>query len=299
MEVNAMNVRGARVLITGASSGIGRATAEALAAEGALLAVSGRRVTALEELAKTIVAAGGARPVILPTDLARPGAAEQLVADAIAALGSLDVLINNAAVEGEGLYSDTTDHFGARGLFEINYWSPMALIQAVIPSMRERKSGAIVNVSSLGAITPIPDTGHYPSAKAALAVATEALRAELRHCGVQVVLVYPGLVETPMLQAFRARPRLLPRWRRSLRMMPVGRPEKLAQLIVKALRRGRKTVVYPRSFALAPHFPSFSRWFTGLLFPAPLGLQGASGSCRWLRTFRTLSPSCCTRARST
>jgi short-subunit dehydrogenase len=116
-----------------------------------------------------------------------------------------------------------------------------------------------VNVSSLGAITPIPETGHYPSAKAALSIATEALRVELRGSGVQVVLVYPGLVDTPMFRAFRDRPSLSARWRRSLRLMPVGHPEKLGRLIVTALRRGRTMVVYPRPFALTPYFPSLSR----------------------------------------
>jgi short-subunit dehydrogenase len=201
-------------------------------------------------------------------------------------------LINNAAVEGDGLYSKTTDQRAARQLFEVNYWSPMALVQAVLPAMRERSAGAIVNVSSLGAITPIPDTGHYPSAKAALAVATEALHAELRRSGIQVLLVYPGLVETPMLRAFRERPNLPARWRTSLRRMPVGRPEQLARLIVKALRRGRKTVVYPRSFALAPHFPSVSRWFTSLSFPPPAESRRAAPARRWLCAFRGWARSC-------
>ena len=262
-----MKLEGKRALVTGASSGIGRETAKALAAEGAILAISGRRLEALEELAEEVVSTGGTRPLVLTADLSLRGAAAMLASDATASLGSIDILVNNAAVEGNGSYA-AADQEEARKLFETNYWSPIALAQAVIPQMCGRGSGAIVNVSSLGAITPIPDTGHYPSTKSALAVATESLRTELAGSGVHVVLVYPGLVETPMLRAFRERPELPTGTRRSLRIMPIGRPKELAGLIVSAIRRQRKTVVYPRSFAPAPAFPTVSRWVTARLFPA-------------------------------
>jgi short-subunit dehydrogenase len=132
--------------------------------------------------------------------------------------------------------------------------------------MRTKGHGAIVNVSSLGAITPVSGTGHYASSKAALAIATEALRSELRGSGVHVMLVYPGFVDTPMLREFKARPDLTPRMRRGLSLMPVGRPEGLARAIVRALRRERSTVVYPPSYAVAPLIPGLSRWFTNQLF---------------------------------
>jgi short-subunit dehydrogenase len=135
--------------------------------------------------------------------------------------------------------------------------------------MRARGAGAIVNVSSLGAITPVSGTGHYASSKAALAIATEALRAELRGSGVRVILVYPGFVDTPMLRDFEARPDLAPRMRRLLRLMPVGRPEGLARAVVRALRRERSRVVYPRAYAVTPLVPAVSRWFTNLLFGSP------------------------------
>ena len=95
------------------------------------------------------------------------------------------------------------------------------------------------------------------------------------------MLVYPGLVDTPMLRAFRERPSLRRRWRTSLNLMPVGRPERLARLIVRALQRGGRTVVYPRSFALAPHFPSTARWLTGLLFAASVDAPAAANRCAW------------------
>jgi uncharacterized protein len=261
-----MELRGKKVLITGASSGIGYATARALAAQGAILAVCGRNVMRLEELANVIASRGNVRPVVLAADLSRRDAAEALAARAVEALGSIDILINNAAVEGVGSYAAAGDDERSRELFETNYWSPSALTSALISPMRTRGHGAIVNVSSLGAITPVSGTGHYASSKAALATATQALRSELSGSGVLVMLVYPGFVDTPMLREFKARPDLAARMRRALSLMPVGGPEGLASAIVTALRKERKTVVYPRTYAITPLAPGVSRWFSSVLF---------------------------------
>jgi NAD(P)-dependent dehydrogenase (short-subunit alcohol dehydrogenase family) len=125
-----MDLRGKNVLITGASSGIGHATARALAAQGAILAVSGRNVARLEELADVIASHGRVRPVVLAADLSRRGAAEALAARAVEALGIIDILINNAAVEGVGYYTGAGDDEKSRELFETDYWSPLVLTSA-------------------------------------------------------------------------------------------------------------------------------------------------------------------------
>jgi NAD(P)-dependent dehydrogenase (short-subunit alcohol dehydrogenase family) len=217
-----MDLRGKNVLITGASSGIGYATARALAAQGAILAVSGRKTVRLKQLADLIASRGHVRPIVLAADLSVRGAAESLAAEAVAALGPIDILVNNAAVEGVGSYAAAGDEEESRVLFETNYWAPFVLTRALVPSMRTRGLGAVVNVSSLGAVTPVAGTGHCASSKAALAIATEALRSELRGSGVRVLLVYPGFVDTPMLREFKARPDLPARMRRALCHMPVG-----------------------------------------------------------------------------
>src|SRR5262245_47201735 len=98
-----MDVRGKNALVTGASSGIGHATAHALAAQGAILALSGRNVARLEELADLIASHGHVRPVVLAADLSKRGAAESLAVQAVEALGHIDVLINNPAAEGVGV----------------------------------------------------------------------------------------------------------------------------------------------------------------------------------------------------
>jgi hypothetical protein len=92
-----------------------------------------------------------------------------------------------------------------------------------------------------------------------------------------VMLVYPGFVDTPMLREFKARPDLTARMRHALDLMPVGRPEGLARAIVRALRRKRGTVVYPRPYAVTPWVPAVSRWFTKLLFGSP-GITMTAGT---------------------
>ena len=125
-----MDLRGATALVTGASSGIGMATAEALAAAGVAVAVSGRRRDELQTLAERITLRGAPRPVVLATDLAVPHAAAELGACANEALGRIDILVNSAGAfeSGSAAASDAT----ARALFETNYWAPMALMRVLV-----------------------------------------------------------------------------------------------------------------------------------------------------------------------
>ena len=142
-----MNIDGSGVLLTGASSGIGRSLALALGARGARLAIAARRRDALEQVADEIAAHGGERPVVLATDLSHRGAAAQLASDAREALGHVDVLINNAGVGVGGTQWAVGDRDEGREVLETNFWSPLALVQALVPAMRERRDGAVVNVT--------------------------------------------------------------------------------------------------------------------------------------------------------
>ena len=245
---------GRRALVTGASSGIGRALAQALAAQGVELAISARRKLELEGLADQIERSGKPRPVVLPADLSQRGQAEQLARQALESLGSIDLLINNAGVGLGGAQCVVGDADPARELFETNYWSALALMKALVPAMRERGQGALVNVASLASITPFPMTGHYASSKAALALATETLRMELAGTGVRILLVLPGPVETAMLAEAQAVRGLA----HTIRRTPRGNPEVLASRIVRALRRGRKTLVYPASLGIARVLPTLA-----------------------------------------
>jgi short-subunit dehydrogenase len=247
-----MKIDGKRALITGASSGIGKALAWELARRGALLALAARRTWALDELADAIAREGYPRPATIGADLSQPGAAAELARKATLALGGIDLLVNNAGVGIGGAQTLVGDDAMARELFETNFWSPLALTRALVPEMRARGEGAVVNVSSIGAFTPFPLTGHYGSSKAALSLHSDVLRTELRGSGVRVLLVVPGPVATPLLEELKEVPGV------PLDLMPRGTPEQLARLVAKALQRERKVVVYPRSLAVARHFPTFA-----------------------------------------
>ena len=152
---------GRRVLLTGASSGIGRALAVQLADNGAVLALAARRVALLDEVADEIADTGAARPALMSTDLSERGADQQLASDAMDALGRIDVLINNAGTNLTGAQGVIADSDRARAVFELNVWSPLALTAALLPHMRAAGSGTIVNVTSTVQSVPLPLLGYY------------------------------------------------------------------------------------------------------------------------------------------
>jgi short-subunit dehydrogenase len=253
-----IQIAGSRVLLTGASSGIGRELARALAARGAMLAISARRRSLLETLAEEITAAGRATPAVIETDLSRRDAARALAAEAEGALGHIDVLVNNAGGGVGGRISAVGDRDEAREAFETNYWSPLALIHVLVPSMAERGRGAVVNVTSMAQVSTWPGFGAYAATKAALGVATETLAMELLDSGVHVMEVIPGPVDT----AVQGETRLAPGIERMLGRTPLGDAAELARLIARALERGQSRLIYPRRARLAYLLPTLVRWDT-------------------------------------
>src|SRR2546427_7323274 len=149
-----MDLRGARALVTGASSGIGAGTAQVLAADGALLALSGRRGAVLEELADGIAARGGPRPVVFPADLRTRGAAAELGARASEALGGVDILVNSAGAFETG--SAAGDDAAGGGLFGTDFLGPMGPPPAPFPGLLEQKRGASSEPAINPAVTPPP-----------------------------------------------------------------------------------------------------------------------------------------------
>jgi short-subunit dehydrogenase len=251
----AFTITGKGVLLTGASSGIGRELAKQLAARGARLAVVARRRPQLETLAQEIEAAGGARPVVIEADLSVRGTAREVAAAALGELGEVEVLINNAGGGVGGRIAAVGDRDEAREAFEVNYWSPLALVRALEPPMRERGSGAIVNVTSMGQITSWPGFGAYAATKAALSVATETLAMEMTGTGVHVMEVLPGPVDT----AVQGETRLAPGIDRMLGRMPLGDAPTMASRIVAGLERGKRRVIYPRLATVAYLLPALAR----------------------------------------
>jgi NAD(P)-dependent dehydrogenase (short-subunit alcohol dehydrogenase family) len=176
------------VLVTGASSGFGRAIAEAFAARGDTVFGASRRP----------VAAPGVTPVELDvTDRASR-------ARALESVGEVDVLVNNAGVLEVSSWEDQ-DESSLRAIFETNVFGPIALARAVIPGMRARGHGRIVNVSAIGAINPTAFLGAYTASKHALDAVSASLDAEVRPFGIRVAAVLPGAFETAILSRAPAR----------------------------------------------------------------------------------------------
>jgi len=247
MRRRRVDLQGKRIVLTGASSGIGRELAVALADKGGVLVLAARRRELLDGVAEEIASAGHVRPIVVDTDLSVPGAAESLGKYALSALGGMvDVVINNAGANLTGPQSLIADSAQARTVFEINVWSPLALTAALLPSMLAAGSGTIVNVTSTVQAVPLPLLGYYSASKAALAQATRSLRLELAETPVGVLEVIPGSTDTALRDIDE-----LP-WKSSPpRTLPPVSPKSTAAAVVRGLQRGATRVVYP-SYSLVP-----------------------------------------------
>lgn len=250
-----MRLRGSTVLLTGASSGIGNRLALELARRGATLALAARRQALLDELAAQIANTDAARPVVFEVDLSERGSGAALAEAASSALGRVDVLINNAGSNLHGCPSAVGDRDEARELFELNVWSPLALVHELVPGMRERGNGKVVNVTSLATVAPFPAVGHYCASKAALSLATRSLRLELRDTGVGVLEVVLGPIDTDGSRANRAIEGA-ERWLDGARP---GRPDRAAAAIARAIARDRSRLIYPRRMSLSHELPLVGR----------------------------------------
>jgi NAD(P)-dependent dehydrogenase (short-subunit alcohol dehydrogenase family) len=188
-------------LVTGATSGIGRATAIALAATGIHVAVSGRD-KARGDLTVAAIRAAGGRADFVPADLRDAASATQLAGAAEAALGHVDILVNNAGSGAFGPTADTTEA-AFDELFALNVKAPYFLTAALAPGMAERGAGVIVNVSTMVAEFGLDGMALYGSTKAALELLTKAWSAEFGPKGIRVNAVAPGPVSTEGTEGMR------------------------------------------------------------------------------------------------
>ena len=201
-----MNIKGKRVLITGGSSGIGFALAQALVAKGASVVVSGRReaalATAVAELGRT-----GAAVSSVAADVSTPAGRDATLKHAISALGGLDILINNAGGVRAGRLENTPEE-ELQAMIEVDLVAPILLTREALPTLRQSGDAMIVNVASGIALIGAPFYATYAATKAGLARFGEALRRELKGEGIHVLTAYPGGTDTPMMQSNRAGPEL-------------------------------------------------------------------------------------------
>lgn len=187
---------GSVAIVTGASSGIGRGLAEMLARHGVRVALAARRRAELEQVAARIAGAGGSA-VSVPTDVADETQLHELVDRAETELGPVDILVNAAGVpDGQPLHQldiDAWDHTLA-----VNLRGPAVLCARVLPGMRARRRGFIVNIASEAGVFTYPGMGAYAVSKHALRVLTELLQEENQALGIKAWAVCPGMVDTPM-----------------------------------------------------------------------------------------------------
>lgn len=187
-------------LVTGASGGIGAAICRSLASRGLRLAISGRRVQALTQLASEL----GPDTVVLPCDLSQKEQVKNLAAAAAAELGTIDILINNAGVTGVKLLMRMSDEDWERVL-ALDLTAPFMLTRAVISGMIRRRFGRIVQITSLVGHAGSPGQANYAAAKAGLAGMTRSIVHEVGSRGITLNCVAPGFVATAMTQELGAK----------------------------------------------------------------------------------------------
>jgi NADP-dependent 3-hydroxy acid dehydrogenase YdfG len=222
-----MDIEGTVCVVTGASSGIGAATARLLADRGASVVLAARRADRLEALAAALPDA-----LAVPTDVTQPADLARLVERGLDCYGRIDVLVNNA---GQGLHVPLVelDPADFRVVFELNVVAPLMAMQAVLPTMREQALGAIVNVSSATSLRVFPGLGGYAATKSALNMLSQIGRLEFADAGVAVSVVYPSVTATEFHQSLRAG-----RFVGGGRSIPADPPELAAAAIVFAIEGG-------------------------------------------------------------
>ena len=225
------NLGGRVALVTGASSGIGRATARMLAANGARVAINFHRNQAGAEAVRQEIADAGGNAIIIQADVARTSEVQSLVDQTIDKFGPVDILVNNAGslVERLRILELTEERWDE--VIDLNLKSAFLCCRAVAASMIERKTGAIVNVSSIagrtgGALGSI----HYSTAKGGLITFTKGLAKELAPFGIRVNAVSPGVIDTHYHEQFST-PEMMKGYVSGIPLGRVGTPEEVAAVI--------------------------------------------------------------------
>lgn len=244
-------------VITGASSGIGKACAEAFAREGLHVVLAARRPDLLETVAAGIIAAGGTATAV-PCDVTDPAQVDHVVSTALATTGRLDVMVCNAGLGYNGRL-DETDADAMRRLMEINYFGTFHAARAAVGHFRHVGRGHLFIVSSIVGRRGIPRGGAYAATKFAQAGLGESVRAELAGTGIHVTIVYPVSTDTGFREA------LSREWGMNVAGAgPKQSAEHVARRMLQALRRPRADVYPLRASRLIPAaaalWPGLADW---------------------------------------
>lgn len=224
------------MIVTGASSGIGCETARLFARAGANVVLAARNQERLCQVAQQLEGYGG-RFLVVPTDVTDRQAVETMARLTIEEFGRIDVLVNNAGLGLHALLAEGSMG-NIRHVFEINVFGALNCIQAVVPYMKQQRSGQIINVSSIAGKIAAPFEGAYAATKFALTAISDALGLEVAPYGITVITVYPGPIQTPFAERALQEIERLPR-PGVARGLPVVR---VAEAIVGAARRPQPEV---------------------------------------------------------
>jgi 3-oxoacyl-[acyl-carrier protein] reductase len=187
------------VLVTGASKGLGKAIAEAFAAEGSRVALTARNQRELEQIVQEIQQRDG-QAIALAADLTNANAVNHLVAETIAHFGTVHVLVNNAGSIGRfAAFEELSDDDWAN-LFNVNLFSAVRITRAVLPAMRKQHWGRIINMASESGIQPDPEMPHYNTSKAAMINLTKSLSKAYAKDGILVNTISPAYIKTPLVE---------------------------------------------------------------------------------------------------
>ena len=297
-SARAYDLKGKVVLVTGGSRGLGYVLCRELARRGALVAACARNGDELK-LAEQKLAEEGLALFTVPCDVTREDEVNDLIEIVTKRFGRIDVLVNNAGVIEVSPEEDLTlDDY--REAMNTHFWGPLYAMQAVLPQMKARGDGRIVNISSVGGKIPVPHLAPYSASKFALVGLSEALRAELMSDGVVVTTVCPGLMRTgsPDNATFKGQNEKEYAWFSigdSLPGLTIS-AETAAKQIIDALRQGKAEAVLSlpaklgaKVYGLSPNLTSIALRIAGAALPDPGGIGAARAKGR--DSHSALSPS--------
>ena len=229
-----MDIAGRIMIVTGASSGIGEATARMAAARGARVVLAARRAERLAALAEQLPDA-----LAVPTDMRDPAQIQALTEATLAHYGGVDILVNNA---GQGLHVelDRVSLADLQAVMELNVYAALLAMQSVLPVMRKQGGGAIVNISSGTSRMVLPGVGAYAATKSALNMLSAVARAEFAPDGIVVSNVYPSVTATEFHQVLRA-------GEGNVHRFQAHTADHVAEVILQAVATGEAELVVPRA----------------------------------------------------
>jgi len=223
------NLSGKVAVITGASKGIGEAIAKIYGAAGASVVVSSRKKESVEQVANSIIENGG-KAIAVACHMGNMQDVDRLVNETVAAFGGVDILVNNAATNPTFGPVVDTDEAAFDKIMNVNVKGPFELSKKVYALMKEKKSGSIINISSVGGLRPEHGLGIYSMSKAALISLTKVMAKEWGGDNIRANVICPGLIKTKFSEALWNNDKIMHTMMKMLPIKRVGTPEEIAAL---------------------------------------------------------------------